>query len=152
MNVKMSVDQIKKYLSTTEVCRGASVSRGQLRLYERNGLLTPPVRSASGYRKYHSEVLDRLKAIKGLKELGLTLAEISSLLSERDFIGLDMSTIKEKATDMLNKIDLRLARLRIIKGFLEKCVAGDAEALNDPDCRFMTEFLCAGPIETSKNS
>ncbi len=135
----------KDYLSTTEVCRQAKVTRGQLRLYERDGLLQAPIRSAAGYRRYHNDVLDRLKAIQGLKELGLTLSEIAGILSERDYVGLDTAKIKKKASDMLLKTELRIARLKVIKTYLEKWVAGGAEAINDPDCKFMTEFLVAGP-------
>jgi DNA-binding transcriptional MerR regulator len=134
----------KEYLSTTDVCREAKVTRGQLRLYERDGLLKPPTRSAAGYRKYHREVIDRLKAINGLKELGLTLGEIAGLLSERDFIGLDASKLQQKASDMLLKTDLRIARLNVVRSYLEKCISGDQEIINDPDCKFMTDFLCAG--------
>jgi DNA-binding transcriptional MerR regulator len=103
MNAADRVNKTNKYLSTTDVCREANVTRGQLRLYERDGLLVAPIRSGSGYRKYNLEVLDRLKAIQSLKELGLTLSEIAGLLSERDYIGLDASKIQQKAADMLLK-------------------------------------------------
>lgn len=139
------INKFKEYLSTAEVCRGASVTRGQLRLYEREGLLVPPIRSSSGYRKYPFEVLNRLKAIQGLKELGLTLGEIAEILSERDFFGLDEVRLQQKAREILLKTDLRIARLQVIKTYIERCISGGKAVANDPDCKFMTEFLCAVP-------
>lgn len=142
MKASFPINKLKEYLSTAEVCRGASVTRGQLRLYEREGLLVPPIRSASGYRKYPSDVLNRLRAIQGLKELGLTLAEIAEILSERDFFGLDEARLQQKASEILLKTDLRIARLQVIKAYLERCISGGKTVINDPDCQFMTDFLC----------
>lgn len=145
MKASFPINKLKEYLSTVEVCRSASVTRGQLRLYEREGLLVAPIRNSSGYRKYPHDVLNRLKAIQGLKELGLTLGEIAEILSERDFFGLDEARLQQKASEMLLKTDLRIARLKVIKTYLEKCIAGGKDVINDPDCKFMTEFLCADP-------
>ena len=64
-----------KALQTTSVlCKSAGVTRGQLRLYEDAGLIAPQSRTEAGYRQYGSDTLDRLKAIRHLKDLGFTLA------------------------------------------------------------------------------
>ena len=75
--------------TTSALCKAANVTRGQLRLYEEQGLITPQGRTEAGYRQYGADTLDRLRAILHLKELGLTLAEIALLLSDRDQGALD---------------------------------------------------------------
>ena len=77
------------FQTTSALCKAANVTRGQLRLYEEEGLIAPQSRTEAGYRQYGSETLDRLRAILHLKELGLTLAEIALLLSDRDHGVLD---------------------------------------------------------------
>ena len=77
-------EKIKKTLTTaydfkalqtiSVLCKSAGVTRGQLRLYEDAGLIAPQSRTEAGYRQYGSDTLDRLKAIRHLKDLGFTLA------------------------------------------------------------------------------
>jgi MerR family transcriptional regulator, mercuric resistance operon regulatory protein len=51
-----------------------------VRYYERIGLIPPPNRSASGYRSYQAEDVDRLRFIVRSRALGFGLDEIRSLL------------------------------------------------------------------------
>jgi DNA-binding transcriptional MerR regulator len=132
--------------STSQLCREAGVSRGQLRLYEREGLIAPPSRTAAGYRRYTAEIVLRLKAIQGLKEVGLTLAEIGTLLTERDFDGLSRGDLQKKAAYMLLKAEEHIRRLQVIRQYLAGFARGDFEILSDPDCQFLTSFLSAGPL------
>lgn len=65
-----------------EVADRSGVPAKTLRYYEDIGVLPAPGRTASGYRDYGDETLDRLGFITAAKAAGLTLAEI------RDVIGL----------------------------------------------------------------
>lgn len=47
-------------LHTTALCRSAGVTRGQLRICEREGLLEPPPRIAGGYRAWPAGTTARL--------------------------------------------------------------------------------------------
>ena len=84
MKTVTNVNAFKSLQTTSALCKAANVTRGQLRLYEEQGLIAPQSRTEAGYRQYGSDMLDRLKTIMHLKELGFTLAEIALLLSERD--------------------------------------------------------------------
>jgi DNA-binding transcriptional MerR regulator len=55
-----------------------------LRYYERQGLLSPPVRTGGGFRLYDARTLDQLRFIKQAQAHGLTLREIRDLVSARD--------------------------------------------------------------------
>ena len=62
-----------------EVARRSGVSAKTLRYYEDIGLIDAPARSASGYRDYESDVLDRLGFIRSAQAIGLSLGEIRSI-------------------------------------------------------------------------
>jgi DNA-binding transcriptional MerR regulator len=57
-----------------------AVSRDTLRFYERERLLTPPPRSASGYRLYGEADAARVRFIRRAQATGLTLDDIRELL------------------------------------------------------------------------
>ena len=58
-----------------------SVSRDTLRFYEREGLLTPPRRSASSYRLHGEADAARVRFIRRVQATGLTLDDIRELVT-----------------------------------------------------------------------
>lgn len=136
--------------TTSALCKAANVTRGQLRLYEEEGLIAPQSRTKAGYCQYGSETLDRLRAILHLKELGLTLAEIALLLSDRDHGVLDEQAIQQLAGEVLSKIDERIAGLQVIRGYMAPVAMGDMSVLQDDDCNFVFEFMTALSAEKMK--
>lgn len=136
--------------TTSALCKSAKVTRGQLRLYEDEGLIAPQSRTEAGYRQYGTDTLDRLKAIMHLKELGFTLADIALLLSERDQGALDEPAIQRLAGELLSKIDERIAGLRVIRGYVAPVSVGDMSVLQDEDCHFVVEFMTALSAEKTR--
>ena len=64
-----------------EFAQIAQVSSRQLRFYDELGLLKPVrIDQQTGYRYYSVRQLPRLNSILALKELGLSLEQIASLL------------------------------------------------------------------------
>ncbi len=131
-------------LATSALCAAAGVTRGVLRLYEREGLISPPTRTASGYRKYPAGEVLRLQAIRNLKEIGFKLREIALLLDEHDHGELDPVRLRELAREQLAVIDLRIARLEIVRGYMAAVAAGNTALIDDPECSFLVDFLSAG--------
>jgi DNA-binding transcriptional MerR regulator len=140
----------KTLQTTSTLCKAANVTRGQLRLYENEGLIAPQSRTEAGYRQYGTDTLDRLKAIMHLKGLGFTLSEIALLLSERDDGELDQQALQRLAGEVLSKIDERMASLQIIRGYVAPVAAGDMSVLQDEDCNFVFEFLTALSVDKAK--
>ncbi len=66
-----------------EVAARSGLSRKALRLYESRGILTPPKRTPSGYRRYPADVLRLLTFVGQARRLGLTLAEIKHIVALR---------------------------------------------------------------------
>jgi len=65
----------------------AGLSTRTLRFYDECGLLPPRRISSNGYRVYGQAEIDRLQQILFYRELGVELAEIGRILSEKDFDG-----------------------------------------------------------------
>ncbi|MBL1119419.1 MerR family transcriptional regulator [Streptomyces sp. 110] len=59
-----------------EAAAGAGTTPRALRLYEARGLLRPPPRTSSGQREYGSAEVARVRVIRNLLALGLTLEDI----------------------------------------------------------------------------
>ncbi|MEY3272887.1 MAG: hypothetical protein RLZZ341_1788 [Pseudomonadota bacterium] len=130
-------------LTSGALCAAAQVTRGQLRVYEREGLIPPPRRTKGGFRDYPADTVARLQAIRQLKEIGFTLAEIAMLLAEGDAGEVDHSRMQVLAAEQLRAIDQRMANLKVVRRFVAAVAAGDMTALNDPGCSFLVQFLAS---------
>jgi MerR family transcriptional regulator, copper efflux regulator len=136
-------------MTTAALCAAAQVTRGTLRLYESQGLIPPPKRSAAGYRHYPASEVLRLQAIRHLKEIGFTLKEIALLLDEREQGDLDPQRVRELARVQLLDIDARVARLQTVRRYVAMVADGDTDLIDDPDCNFLLDFLAAGKPDTA---
>ena len=135
-------------LTTARLCAAADATRGMLRLYEREGLIGPPQRSLAGYRHYANDTVDRVRAIRLLKELGFTLREVAVLLAESDEQPFDGPRMQALAVAQLKQINDRMARLALVRRYVEAVASGDFSAVGgDADCHFLVDFLAAAPIE-----
>lgn len=118
-------------LSIGQLARHTGVAVDTVRYYERNGLLEPAGRLASGYRRYGEAELKTLRFIRRAKALGFTLEDIRGLLelsAERN-----VAKVKRAAQSKLADIEARIAELQRVRGGLHKLIAacpghGRAEA------------------------
>jgi DNA-binding transcriptional MerR regulator/Lon protease-like protein len=76
----MSKNQVKEWLSAVECARRTGLTVRALRVYERQGLVSPP-RSDKGWRRYGPDEVARLNTVVNLKALGLTLEQIRQVIS-----------------------------------------------------------------------
>jgi DNA-binding transcriptional MerR regulator len=70
-------------LSSGDLARATGNTVRTIRFYEEEGLLKPAVVSDGGHRRYTEQDLERLRLITDLRELGLSLCEIRSILELR---------------------------------------------------------------------
>ncbi|PSJ45091.1 Zn(2+)-responsive transcriptional regulator [Zobellella taiwanensis] len=66
-----------------ELARQFGIKADTLRFYEKEGLLSPSLRTAAGYRLYSEEDRNRLHFILRCKRVGFSLKDIDELLSLR---------------------------------------------------------------------
>ena len=69
--------------SSGDLARATGNTVRTIRFYEEQGLLRPAVVSEGGHRRYTEEDLERLRLIADLRELGVPLSEIRTVLDLR---------------------------------------------------------------------
>lgn len=124
----------------------AGVAIDTVRYYERQGLLPPPQRRASGYRQYARQDISRLRFIRRAKDLGFSLLEIQDLLRLSGRQDADRAEVRALAQHRLADIERRLRDLEAMRatlamlvgqcsghGSLEGCPILDTLLQFDPD-------------------
>lgn len=103
------------------LAKRAGVSIDTVRYYERDGLLSPQSRLASGYRRYSELELARLRFIRRAQALGFSLKEVKELLalSKRR----DVSRVKKAAQEKLADVEERIASLERVRKGLSSLIA-----------------------------
>lgn len=124
-----------KTLTIGEVAREAGLGVETVRYYEREGLVPEPERSASGYRRFPPETVERLRFIAQGKRLGFSLKEIRELLALRvDSPSADgCDEVRERAEIKLREVQDRIVALRRIEDVLTGLIGScRTRAATDP--------------------
>src|ERR1700719_5362939 len=127
-------------LGIGQLARQGGVGIDTVRYYERNGLLDPRARLASGYPRYGDIELARLRFIRRAQVLGFTLKEIKQLLAlsaQRD-----VGRVKRSAQAKLVDVEARIAALVRMRDGLETLIEacpGHGRAADCPILRALTE-------------
>ncbi|MER7171465.1 MerR family transcriptional regulator [Streptomyces mesophilus] len=122
-----------------EAAAAAGTTPRALRLYESRGLLRPPPRSASGQREYGAADVARIRVIRSLLALGLTLEDIRRRAHRLDALAAGPpvacdagpGAFSDVVADRLAALDAEIARL----GSLRQSLATAAGATRDPEAR-----------------
>lgn len=111
-----------------EAAAASGLSADTIRFYEREGVLPPPPRRKNRYRDYSPEYLSLLNLAATLRDLGLPLHDVASVLSVvRDGSCADVrSAMIETLSGPLGEIEARLARLREARDQLQHVVQGSS--------------------------
>lgn len=111
----MRAARARPYLRVGELARRAGVSSDTLRYYERVGVLPPPQRSASGYRQYSPDLLERICVIRHALTLGFKLEELAEIFKSRDCGGAPCRRVRSLAAKKLLEIEARLKDLAVLR-------------------------------------
>ncbi len=127
-------------LGIGQLAKRGGVGIDTVRYYERNGLLTPDTRLASGYRRYSELELARLRFIRRAQALGFTLKEIKELLAlsaQRD-----VGRVKRSAQAKLKDVKSRIAALERVQDGLATLIdacPGHGRAADCPILRTLND-------------
>jgi MerR family copper efflux transcriptional regulator len=127
-------------LGIGQLAKRGGVGIDTVRYYERNGLLTPHTRLASGYRRYSELELARLRFIRRAQALGFTLKEIKELLAlsaQRD-----VGRVKRSAQAKLKDVKSRIAALERVQDGLATLIdacPGHGRAADCPILRTLND-------------
>lgn len=91
-----------------EVEHIVGLSKKSIRYYEANGLLSPKRNQENDYRVYNDEDVKKLKTIKFLRELGVSIKELQDLNNQK-------ITLQECMKNQLKKINTEEEKYQKIK-------------------------------------
>jgi DNA-binding transcriptional MerR regulator len=101
-----------------ELAKLTDTSTKTIRFYEGSGLLPPPARSASGYRDYGPEIVDRLRFIRRGQAAGLTLQKVRQILAIHDRGEVPCGHVRQLLNTRLDQVRAQIAELVALEGHL----------------------------------
>lgn len=105
---------MRTLLTIGEVARLMSLTTSQIRFYEKKGLLKPHHKDKNGYRLYSFNEIDTLEYIMTLRNIGVSITEISGYIHEKknnnliDILDRTTKQLKQeidKLTDQVEKMN-----------------------------------------------
>jgi DNA-binding transcriptional MerR regulator len=117
-----------------EAAGRSGVPAKTIRFWEDRRLLRAPARTASGYRDYDPDVLERLAFIRRAQAAGLTLEHIRQVLDIRDGGQPPCIHVAGLIARRLAEVEARLAELARARDQLA-ALAARAAAQDPADCR-----------------
>lgn len=104
-----------------------------IRYYEDIGVLSPPERTASGYRDFDEAATERLRFVRAAQRAGLTLNEVRSVFEVRDGGEVPCGHVADLIEHKLTEMDERMSALRRTKRELQ-LLRRRAQQLDPSDC------------------
>lgn len=117
-----------------ELAEQAGVNPKTVRYYEGIGLLPAPGRLASGYRDYTDDDVERLRFVRTAQRLGLSLSEISEILTLRERGERPCEYVLEVLDRQLADLDRRLADMAALRQELVDLRDVADRLPSDPGC------------------
>lgn len=111
------------------VAKQSGIGIETVRFYEREGLISTPARTASGYRQYPESIIKQLRFIQHAKTLGFSLKQIGELITLKNSRNANCKSVKQAAQDKLDDIQEKIDALENMKAALapliDKCQSTD---------------------------
>lgn len=106
-------------MKISKVAALTNTSTKTLRFYENSGLLPPPARTASGYRNYGPEIVDRLRFIHRGQAAGLALQEVRQILAIHDRGEAPCAHVRQLLSTRIDEVRAQIAELIALEGHLQ---------------------------------
>lgn len=120
-------------LTIGPLAKASGVHLETVRYYERIGLMPKPSRTASNYRNFGPEHLERLRFIRRARELGFSIREIKELLALAEPGRASCAEVQTLTAIHLGEVRAKIADLRrlesVLADALDRCLMEPA-----PDC------------------
>ncbi len=128
----------------------AKVSANAVRFYEREGLMRVPAKTASGYRLYGPQAVERLCFIRQAQHCGFTLAEIQALLQLRDEASSCCDDVRSKVIEKKLELEARIKAMKSMSRGLDQLIAECSNGARPAeDCSILTSLSRASERPTS---
>jgi DNA-binding transcriptional MerR regulator len=126
-----------------ELAGQARVDVQTVRYYEREGLLDAPSRTASGYRSYGPQHLERLNFVRHCRSLDMPLAEIKRLLDLSSDKRVSCEEVDELVRVHLQRVQAKRKALEVLEAQLTTLSAQCASGHRVADCGILEELIHA---------
>ncbi|WP_137121275.1 heavy metal-responsive transcriptional regulator [Segeticoccus rhizosphaerae] len=107
-----------------ELASRTGLTAKTIRFYEHAGLLPPPEREPSGYRRYDHTAVDRLRFVRAAQAAGLSLAEVRQVIVVREDTGPPCEHVRNLLRAHVVDLDGRISGLSAlreeVRGLLER--------------------------------
>jgi DNA-binding transcriptional MerR regulator len=118
----MPMSNPKSTYRSGELAKIAGISADSLRYYERQGVLPLPQRTASGYRVYPAQAVQRVTLIRGALSVGFSIHELSKVLKQRDTGQTPCHQVHQLAKEKLKNVEAQLREIQSLRRHLQKIV------------------------------
>lgn len=122
-----------------EASHASGVSAKMIRYYEEIGLISPAGRTASNYRVYDRDSVNRLRFVRRSRSLGFSLEETERLLKLWDDKARASAEVKAMALTHVEELETKIAEMQAMRDTLvhlaERC-HGD----NRPNCPILADL------------
>ncbi|WP_409526775.1 Cu(I)-responsive transcriptional regulator [Pseudomonas paracarnis] len=111
--------------------KASKVSAKMIRYYEQIGLTPPADRTDSGYRTYTEDDVHRLRFIGRARDLGFSVAEITTLLELWNDKSRQSADVKRLAQQHIDELEQRIESMLRMAETLQaqiQCCAGDEQS------------------------
>jgi Cd(II)/Pb(II)-responsive transcriptional regulator len=130
-----------------ELSRATGVSVDTLRYYEREQLLTAPLRSGSNYRMYDTGHLEQVRFIRHCRSLDISLDEIRQLLSLRRQPRRSCLSVNALLDLKLTQLDQRIAELQQLQHELQMLRGRCSVPVTAEDCGILQSLNAAAQAQ-----
>ena len=131
-----------------ELARQTGVDVQTVRYYEREGLLEAPARTASGYRAYGPEHLERLNFVRHCRSLDMPLAEIRRLIELSTHQAVSCDEVNALVRAHLTRVQAKRRSLQELEEQLAALSAQCESGHRVADCGILEELIHAAHGET----
>ncbi|GIX24296.1 MULTISPECIES: Cd(II)/Pb(II)-responsive transcriptional regulator [Caldimonas] len=127
-------------MKISELAQRAHTPVETVRYYEKAGLMPPPARTGSNYRRYDESHVARLRFIRHCRALDLSLEEIRALLRVRDDPQADCAAANELVRQHLAHVQQRMDELAQLAEQLQALERLCRQARPSAQCRILAEL------------
>jgi Cd(II)/Pb(II)-responsive transcriptional regulator len=130
-----------------ELAKQAGVDAQTVRYYEREGLLAAPSRTASGYRAYGPQHVERLNFIRHCRSLDMPLADVKRLLELSSDRGVSCDDVNALVQSHLERVRAKRDALEALEKQLTSLRAHCESGHRVADCGILEELIHAAQGE-----
>ena len=136
-------------MNITNISKQTALTPKTIRFYEEKGLITPPLRSANGYRQYNQNHIKELNLLHQARVVGFSLPECKELLELYNNPHRRSADVKAKTLSKIADIEQQIEKLQQMKGQLME-LAAQCPGDNSEDCPIINGLSCCLHTPISK--